>query len=237
MAGPTPSHHRRPAHAGARLGGQQGPHVDGLRTNTVAVTAFGSWTIYKWGWRFSGSQALDEAYVPFFGAFGAARDDAMVARWSADPLGMLWPEMDTALLTRRRPPAAAGGRHLNRVGNEQYRVAWGQARPAGTGRLYRLQVDPSPPAYGFGRLASSAGLGPPHPHPTRLPDARSPPLRSLPLFLPVGGWHEMRKVLECIERRSARSLDRSPDARRDDPTGRELDAIQGIRTSGRYRFF
>jgi hypothetical protein len=27
------------------------------------------------------SQALDEAYVPFFGAFGATRDDAMVARW------------------------------------------------------------------------------------------------------------------------------------------------------------
>jgi hypothetical protein len=24
-----------------------------------------------------------------FGAFGATRDDAMVARWSADPLGML----------------------------------------------------------------------------------------------------------------------------------------------------
>ena len=47
---------------------------------------------------FSGSQALDEAYVPFFGAFGAAWDDAMVARWSADPLGMLWPEMDAAFV-------------------------------------------------------------------------------------------------------------------------------------------
>jgi hypothetical protein len=31
--------------------------------------------------------------VPFFGAFGTARDDAMVARGSADPLAMLWPEM------------------------------------------------------------------------------------------------------------------------------------------------
>jgi hypothetical protein len=39
--------------------------------------------MYKWGWQFSGSQALDEAYVPFFGAFGAAWDDAMVARWRA----------------------------------------------------------------------------------------------------------------------------------------------------------
>lgn len=29
----------------------------------------------------------------FFGAFGAAWDDAMVARWSANPMGMLWPQM------------------------------------------------------------------------------------------------------------------------------------------------
>ena len=32
---------------------------------------------------------LDEAYVPFFGAFGTGWDDAMVVRWSANPLGML----------------------------------------------------------------------------------------------------------------------------------------------------
>jgi hypothetical protein len=57
--------------------------VDGLRTNTVAVTATGGWII------FSGSQALDEAYMPFFGAFGAACDYATVARGSANPLGML----------------------------------------------------------------------------------------------------------------------------------------------------
>jgi hypothetical protein len=37
--------------------------------------------------------------VPFFGAFGAAWDDALVARWSANPLGMLWPEMDAAFVT------------------------------------------------------------------------------------------------------------------------------------------
>jgi hypothetical protein len=59
--------------------------VDGLRTKPVAVTTTGSWTIYKSGWQFSGSQALDEACVPFFGAFGAAWDDGMVARWSANP--------------------------------------------------------------------------------------------------------------------------------------------------------
>jgi hypothetical protein len=47
----------------------------------------------------SGSQALDEAYVPFFGAFGAARDDSMVTRWSANPFGMLWPERDAAFVT------------------------------------------------------------------------------------------------------------------------------------------
>jgi hypothetical protein len=37
--------------------------------------------------------------VPFFGAFRTAWDDATVARWSANPLGMLWPEMDAALVT------------------------------------------------------------------------------------------------------------------------------------------
>jgi hypothetical protein len=50
----------------------------------------------QWGWQFSGTQGLDEAYVPFFGALGAAWDDAMVARWSADPLAVLWPELDPA---------------------------------------------------------------------------------------------------------------------------------------------
>jgi hypothetical protein len=49
-------------------GQQVRQYVDGLRTNTAATTATGSWTIYRWGWQFSGSQALDEAYVPFFGA-------------------------------------------------------------------------------------------------------------------------------------------------------------------------
>jgi hypothetical protein len=37
--------------------------------------------------------------VPFFGAFGAAWDDAMVARWSANPLSMLWPKMEAAFVT------------------------------------------------------------------------------------------------------------------------------------------
>jgi hypothetical protein len=38
---------------------------------------------------------LDETYVPIFGAFGL--DDGMVARWSANPLGMLWLEVDATL--------------------------------------------------------------------------------------------------------------------------------------------
>ena len=62
-------------------------YVDGLRTSTTATTATGIWTIYRWGWQFTGSEGLDEAYVPFFGASGAAWDDAMVARWSANPSG------------------------------------------------------------------------------------------------------------------------------------------------------
>jgi hypothetical protein len=47
--------------------------------------------------------------VPFRGTFGAASDDAMVARWSANPLGMLCPEMDATFVTsgggNSRPPA------------------------------------------------------------------------------------------------------------------------------------
>jgi hypothetical protein len=53
--------------------------------------------------------------VPCFGALGAAWDDSMVARWSANPLGMLWPEMDAAFVTSGdngggNPPAGPGGR-------------------------------------------------------------------------------------------------------------------------------
>ena len=74
-------HHRRLAHAGPRLGRAAGGST------------------WKGDWQFSGSQGLDQAYVKYFGAFGAAWDGAMVVRWSADPLGMLWPEMDTAFVT------------------------------------------------------------------------------------------------------------------------------------------
>jgi hypothetical protein len=66
---------------------------------SVPTTATGSWTIYRWGWQFTGSETLDEAHVSFFGAFGAAWDDAMVARWSASPLGILWAEMDAGFVT------------------------------------------------------------------------------------------------------------------------------------------
>jgi hypothetical protein len=90
-------------------GQQVRQYVDGLRTNTIAMTATGSWSLYRFGYQFTGAEALDEAYVPFFGAFGAVWDDAMVARWSANPLGMLWPEMDAALVTTGGggPPATA----------------------------------------------------------------------------------------------------------------------------------
>jgi hypothetical protein len=42
---------------------------------------------------------------------GFAWDDAMSARWSANPLGMLWPEVDAAFVTSGRgdggPPSLA----------------------------------------------------------------------------------------------------------------------------------
>ena len=77
-----------------------------------------SWTIYKSGWQFFSREALDEVNVPFLGAFGAAWDDAMVARWSANPVGMLWPEMDAVFVgngsgskpaTARRPVVIIAG--------------------------------------------------------------------------------------------------------------------------------
>ena len=60
--------------ANVREGQQVRQYVDGLRTNTVAVTATGSCSI----WQVTGSEGLDEAYVPFLGAFGAAWHYAMV---------------------------------------------------------------------------------------------------------------------------------------------------------------
>ena len=67
--------------------------------------------------RWSSNDCLDEAYVPFFGAFGTARDDATIARWSANPLVMVWPEMNAAFVTSgggmgpAGHSAAPGGHH------------------------------------------------------------------------------------------------------------------------------
>src|SRR5918995_7431397 len=69
----------RLAHAGARLG-------------QAAGAAVRRWPAHQ-------HRGHRQAYVLLFGAFGAARDDAMVARWSANPLGMLWPEMDVEFVT------------------------------------------------------------------------------------------------------------------------------------------
>jgi hypothetical protein len=55
-------------------------------------------------------RALDEAWGPFFGASGAAWDNGMVARWSANPLGMLWPKMAKFMTSGRGdggPPSLA----------------------------------------------------------------------------------------------------------------------------------
>ena len=69
------------------------------------------------GWQFYRYKLIDEVYVPFFGALGAAWDDAMVARWSVNPVGMLWPEMNAAFVTSgggmgpAGHSAASGGHH------------------------------------------------------------------------------------------------------------------------------
>jgi hypothetical protein len=50
-------HDHRGRHTLVRVwdGQQLRQYVDGLRTDTVAVTATGSWSIYKWGWQFFSS--------------------------------------------------------------------------------------------------------------------------------------------------------------------------------------
>jgi hypothetical protein len=118
----------------------------------------------RWGWQFSGSQALDEAYVPFL---GAAWDDAMVGGWSANPLGMMWPEMDAAIVVSggggdpppvaRRPvviiaavdvPRGLNGRHqcmgAHRLEPDHPRWRWQRHRSARRA-LGRDQVLPPEP--------------------------------------------------------------------------------------------
>jgi len=82
----------------------QRQQLDGLRTNTVAVTTTGSWSIYKW-------RCSTRPTCRNFGAFGAAWDDAMVARWRANPPAMLWPERGASFgdLGRRKCGPAGNG--------------------------------------------------------------------------------------------------------------------------------
>ena len=114
------------------------------------MTATGSWPVYRFGYQFTGSEALGEAYVPFFGAFGAAWDDAMVARWSANPLGMLWRERDAEFVTSGHGGtagrgAAAGNRKIvwplwietacPHAGDGEGWLGRAEPRPSGTSRL------------------------------------------------------------------------------------------------------
>jgi hypothetical protein len=90
-------------------------------------------------WQFSGSRVLDEACLPFLAASDAAWYDAMVARWSANPLGMPWPEMDAAFvgsggqLWRAASRAAADGRHRRGGGSAK---AWSRRTSASPGLQY-----------------------------------------------------------------------------------------------------
>jgi hypothetical protein len=75
--------------------------------------------------RWSIRERLIKDYLRFFGAFGVACDDAMVAGWSANPLRMLWPGMDAKFVTsggRKRWPAdssvPAGGGHCRELALE-----------------------------------------------------------------------------------------------------------------------
>jgi hypothetical protein len=57
------------------------------------------WPLYRFGYQFTGAEALDEGPTCRSSAPSVtAWDHAMVARGSAHPVGILWPEMDTALV-------------------------------------------------------------------------------------------------------------------------------------------
>lgn len=89
-------------------GQQVRQYVDGRRTSATAVTATGAWSLHRFGWQFLTSQTLKQVDVPFFGAFGAAWDDDLVARWSAEPLGML--ERETRFTMSGGEPTPTRGR-------------------------------------------------------------------------------------------------------------------------------
>jgi hypothetical protein len=137
------------------------------------------WTVCRWGWQFSGTQEVDEAYVPFFGAFGADWDNSVALRWSASPLGMLWPEMDVAVMsaggggltaTTRRPiiiiaasakaraeprwarPAVLGRPSLPAVGHAPWGRFWPGVLP-GAGGLAAGSDGCSSPAEASGAAA------------------------------------------------------------------------------------
>jgi hypothetical protein len=90
----------------------------------------------------TGAEVLDEPTCPFFGALGVAWDNGMVARWSANRLGMLWPEVETpghqeftakcaSLLTghQRRSRVQAVIQAKGRDGD--HRLLYGPRRPGG----------------------------------------------------------------------------------------------------------
>ena len=64
-----------------------------------------------------GSERLDEAYVPVFGAFGAASDDAMVAHRNRNRSPCSVPEPDAAVVISGGADGARGKwrRHLKRL--------------------------------------------------------------------------------------------------------------------------
>jgi hypothetical protein len=86
------------ADGAARDGQQVRQYVNGLRTNAVAGHHYHRQRVHL---------QVGITYVPFFGAFGAAWGEAMVGRWSANPLGMLWPQMDSAFVTSWRGKTGA----------------------------------------------------------------------------------------------------------------------------------
>jgi hypothetical protein len=84
------------------------------------------------------------AYAPFFGAFGVAWDEAMVARWSANPLGMLCPELGARMAANGAVAQAPAGNLKLAKDKSTERIDGIVALIMAIGRAMVAQEEPQP---------------------------------------------------------------------------------------------
>ena len=82
--------------------------------------------------------------MPFFGAFGGAWDEAMVARWSANPLGMLCPELGARMAANVAVTQDPAGNLKPAKDKSTERIDGIVAAIMAIGRAMVVQDEPSP---------------------------------------------------------------------------------------------